>query len=159
MRFRSSSNSTVPRRSMSAMIDVVFLLLIFFMLTLQIAVPEGVHAVETPAAGPGPVPEVPVVSEVRVRLIADADGHLAEIRLGRRSLGNGDKAIERLGQEVQTLAFEARGIVDDGLPVIIEADPELQFTYSLRALGACQKQRHPDGQLETLRTRVRMVSP
>lgn len=159
MRFRSSSNNSRLPKSMSAMIDVVFLLLIFFMLTLQIAAPEGVHAVETPAKkGPGPRPDLPV-SEVRIRLTADADGHLAEIRLGRRSLGNGDEAIERLGQEVQALAFEARGIVDGGLPVIIEADAELQFSYSLRALGACQKYRRPDGQLETLQTRVQMVSP
>lgn len=157
MRFRSNSvHSSLPK-SMSAMIDVVFLLLIFFMLTLQIAAPEGTHTIESSAKA-GPQPAVPL-SEVRVRLLADADGHLAEIRLGRRSLGGGEEAIEQLSQEMQALAFEARGIIDDGLLVIIDADADLQFNYSLRALGVCQKHRAADGQLEALGTRIRMVSP
>lgn len=158
MRFRSRPDSMKLQKSMSAMIDVVFLLLIFFMLTLQIAEPEGAHAIEPPkGGGAGPV-EMPV-SEIRVRLVASEDGQLAEARLGQRSLGGGNEAVRRLGQEIQALCFEARGIVDDGLLVIIDADESLQFEYSLKALGACQKRRHADGRIESLGTRVRMVSP
>lgn len=157
MRFNNSAGPTNPRQSMAAMIDVVFLLLIFFMLTLQIVEPEGAHVIESSNAGPGPgaTPE----SEVRVRLIATDDGQLAEIRLGGRSLGAGDEAIRRLGREIQVLAREARGIADDGLLVKLDADAHLQFEYSLRAMGVSQKRRRENGTLEVLGTRVRMVAP
>ena len=157
MRFRSSNRSASLPKSMSAMIDVVFLLLIFFMLTLQIAAPEGVHAVEMPAEGTTP----PVINtpDIRVRLIADDAGRLAELRLGNRHLGSGDEAIDRLGKEIHALSFEARGIVNEGIPIIIEADADLDFGFSLRAMGVCQKHRGPDGQVEKLVTRVQMVAP
>jgi len=77
---------------MSAMIDVVFLLLIFFMLTLQIVEPEGVHAVETPRGGDGILRPDPL-PEITVKLVASDDGQLADVRLGSRSLGSGDDAI------------------------------------------------------------------
>ena len=157
MRFRTSSGSTNSQKSMTAMIDVVFLLLIFFMLTLQIVEPEGVHAIESQTHA-GPAAVVSPASEVRVRLIATDDGQLAGIRLGNRSLGAGDEAIRRLNQEMQVLATEARGLVDDGLLVKIDADAHLHFEYSLRALGACQKHRYPNGTLESLGTCVQMVS-
>ena len=159
MRFQTHSRSTNPRHSMSAMIDVVFLLLIFFMLTLQIVEPEGVHAVDTNRGGGRPDPRDAPSLEIKVRLVASEDGRLADVRLGSRSLGSGSNAIRQLGREIRSLARDSKGLDDDGLPVRIEADASLNFEYTLRALGACQKRRQPDGTLELLGTRVQLVSP
>jgi len=157
MRFQTRSGSTNPRQSMSAMIDVVFLLLIFFMLTLQIVEPEGVHALDAKPAGTRVMPGCGI--DIKVRLVASEDGQLADVRLGSRSLGSGSDAIRQLGREIQALARDSKRLVDDGLPVKIEADTSLNFEYTLRALGACQKRRQSDGTLELLETRVQLVSP
>ncbi len=101
MRFQTRAGSANPRQSVSAMIDVVFLLLIFFMLTLQIVEPEGVHAVDT-QSGTNCFPSPDPLPEITVKLVTSDDGRLADIRLGSRSLGSGDDAIRQLGRDSGT---------------------------------------------------------
>ena len=94
MRFRSSFNSSSPKQHMSAMIDIVFLLLVFFMLTLQIAIPEGVHEVTAQAESDGPGEMI--IPEIRVRLEADTSGSLTTVTLNRQLLGAGEDGLESL---------------------------------------------------------------
>ena len=156
MRFRSSFNSSNPSQNMSAMIDIVFLLLVFFMLTLQIAIPEGVHEVKAQADGPGPHMVIP---EIRVQLEAASDGSLASVTLNRRWLGEGQDGLKTLHNEVKRLcevlgpenAREAR--------IIIEADYDLNYEHSARALGACSKYRDDEGRLVALGPKVQIKTP
>lgn len=157
MRFRSSINSSNPSQNMSAMIDIVFLLLVFFMLTLQIAIPEGVHEVKAQAEGS--VPDHMVIPEIRVQLEAKSDGSLATVTLNRRLLGQGQDGLRTLHNEVKRLcevlgpenAREAR--------IIIEADYDLKYEHSARALGACSKYRDDEGRLVALGPKVQIKTP
>ncbi|WP_166828887.1 ExbD/TolR family protein [Thalassoroseus pseudoceratinae] len=92
--------SEADQRPFTALIDVVFLLLVFFMLTLKIVEPEGKLTVE---AGPtiASPPTFPTNLPINVRLESSSNGSLTDVRLARRSLGADKAGIERLRTEMQ----------------------------------------------------------
>ncbi|MDA0835114.1 MAG: biopolymer transporter ExbD, partial [Planctomycetota bacterium] len=84
---------------MTPMIDCVFQLLIFFMLTLKIIEPEGDFSVNMPRSSSGP-PQENILPEIKVRLVANADGTLGQVRLGQQNLGNDEAAFDRLNSRI-----------------------------------------------------------
>ncbi|NBB97258.1 MAG: biopolymer transporter ExbD [Alphaproteobacteria bacterium] len=111
MEFAPASRPRAPRESVVPMINVVFLLLIFFLMTAQIAPPDPVDV--TPPSvtlADGPVPEDAGVLwlgpegdlltaegtrpdltalEAQVTLRADADAPAADLARALRQLGQG----------------------------------------------------------------------
>ena len=68
---------------MAPMIDVVFQLLIFFMLTLNITEPEGDFSINMPQGRPVPNQPLDVtIQPLVVKMTANADGTLAALQLG-----------------------------------------------------------------------------
>ncbi len=123
--------------NVSAMIDVVFQLLIFFMLTLKIVEPEGDFSVNMPADGKSPdVP--PATLTLKVRLTASADGTLANLSLNSRSLGNDALVFERLNREILSIIGRPDDPAIDDLEVEIDADYHLHFRNVINAIGACR---------------------
>ncbi|MEM1062284.1 MAG: biopolymer transporter ExbD, partial [Planctomycetota bacterium] len=82
------------------MIDVVFLLLILFMLTLKITPPEGELDLAVPASAAANESPDPLLPPLRVELTADAGGGLASLTLDGADLGGGPDALERLHESV-----------------------------------------------------------
>ena len=77
---------------MAPMIDIVFQLLIFFMLNLKIVAPEGNFNVNMPIKAPSETPpDEPIVPDIKVKLQADANGNLVQLLLGDNPLGNDDR--------------------------------------------------------------------
>jgi biopolymer transport protein ExbD len=72
-------------QQMTPMIDVVFQLLVFFLLSFKIAALEGDFGIRMAQAGPG-TPHSGWTTPLRVRLTAGPDGELTAIRLGERKL-------------------------------------------------------------------------
>lgn len=157
MRIRSSVNASNPSQNMSAMIDIVFLLLVFFMLTLQIAIPEGVHEGKAQAEGPGPG-EI-IVPQIRVQLEAAGDGSLTTVTLNRRLLGQGEDGLKTLHGEVKRLCEVLGPENARETDIIIEADYDLKYEFSARALGACSKRRDNRGHLVALGPKVQIRTP
>jgi biopolymer transport protein ExbD len=122
---------------MSAMIDIVFQLLIFFMLNLKIITEEGDFDINMPVGQSSstatPEPKV----EYKVRLLADAQGRLADIRVGDVSMGNQiPDSFNRLNNSVRQWA-QSGGSYSDDLEVEIDADYGLQYQYIIKAISAC----------------------
>ena len=87
--------------NMSAMIDVVFQLLIFFMLTLKIVEPEGDFNINMPAVGAPTQPTDDIqLPDIKVKLQANSDGTLAGVYLGGTSLGNDQNAFKQLNLDI-----------------------------------------------------------
>ena len=88
MKLRATTrHKDVVQLQMTPMIDIVFLLLIFFVMTFKIIAPEGDFNIKMPIADPSqgaPPPELP---PIKVRLQANAAGELTAIGYGDRSLG------------------------------------------------------------------------
>jgi biopolymer transport protein ExbD len=115
-----------PQINMTPMIDVVFLLLTFFVLTFRIIVPEGDFNVEmSPMGHDQPVEVEP--DSVQIRLIAHADGSLSAIQFN-------DEDIEHFALLRQRVA--AIGKKNADLEVVLFPDEHLRFEHTVEAITA-----------------------
>jgi len=88
MKFRGTgSEAEKIEPQMAPMIDVVFQLLIFFMLTLKIIEPEGGFQINMPQGKPSSEPkDTASIDPVKVTMSANQDGTLAEIQVNNEAL-------------------------------------------------------------------------
>ena len=119
---------------MTAMIDIVFLLLIFFVMTFKVLAPEGDFNVKMPQkAGPGESPpgELPPLV---VQLRAGQGGRLAAIRFGDRELASFDE----LHRQIRPLVRDDAGPGSAGAraEVELECDYDLHFEHVIGAITA-----------------------
>jgi biopolymer transport protein ExbD len=130
----SSGPEKIPI-DMTPMIDCVFQLIIFFMLTLKIRANEGDFNINMPlGAGVGQSAELP---PIKVRLEANPDGTLRSVGLGRQSLGNDARAFGLLNQEVLGLVGRPGAAFSKDIEVEIDADYELHYQHVVSAMTAC----------------------
>ena len=112
---------------MASMIDVVFLLLIFFMCTASFKLLESQLPSQLPQAGTGEKAEHDDFDPIRIRLSRSPTGVLVECD----------------GQPCATFAgltdtLRARSRIAD-LPVLIEGEPFVPFGHMVAALDACHR--------------------
>ena len=120
---------------MAPMIDVVFQLLIFFMLTLKITKEEGDFGINMPiGAGGAPTDELPP-QELLIRMTANPDGTLNNVSLGANSFGNGPGVWDSLNAEIARLAYDPAG-PNDEVEVKIDADYNLHYDNTIQAVSA-----------------------
>ncbi len=148
MKFHSNSVlSSDIETQITPMIDVVFLLLIFFMLTLKIVEPEGDFQINMPIAAPKPTDQIDIqLADIRIRLIANNDGTLKQILFGQRSLGNGKEAFQKLNREVLKIIGFPGNPATAETEVEIDADFNLHYENIVSAVSACSGTLR-DGQL------------
>ena len=160
MRFRrKETEDTLQRRSFTSMIDVVFLLLIFFMLALHIVEPEGDFTIQTPGGiAPGPTVD-PFPHGIKVRLIADANGRLQSLELGRRKLGSGAEAFTRLNNEILKLIGRPGNPLTKDIEVEIDADYNLNYENIIKAVGACSGRLGERGQIVRYVEKIKFAPP
>ena len=110
---------------MTPMIDIVFQLLIFFIMTFKIIAPEGDFNIKMPVAAPSEgLPEPDQLPPMKVRMKAAASGHLADIQFGQTSLGTSFPSLRTSVRQV---------IGDDPGPGTLEnSEVELDCDYNLR---------------------------
>ena len=141
LRTRNSAGNKIDVQ-MAPMIDVVFQLLIFFMLTLKIIEPEGDFDINMPLGRPAES----AVSDadlppLKVRMQADpATGELTQLLYNERPMGNGDLAFERLNMEILKSINSLAAAGPDNLDKLeaeIEPDYELDYKYIIAAISAC----------------------
>ena len=121
---------------MTPLIDVVFLLLTFFIMTFKIIAPEGDFGIKMPPTGdtaqvsPQMLPQEPV----RVRLVADTAGNLADILVGSHRLGPDP---QRLREQVIALVGTAPTEQErENWEAVIDYDYHLKYQYTIDALTA-----------------------
>ena len=136
IRHTTSSGQDKIELQMTPMIDIVFQLLVFFVMTFKIVSLEGDFNVKMPLASesqemPDDIPPLP---PIRVRLVASPDGDIAGIRMGERPLASFDE-----------LHLAIRGIVGDaggptagaeGFEVELDCDYDLHYENVIRAVTA-----------------------
>lgn len=122
---------------MAPMIDVVFLLLIFFMLTLKIVKQEGDFNINMPISAPAQasddIPEIPL----RVIMEANPDGTLAALKFGNTNLGNDEFAFQRLNGEMGKLVGRRDNPFREDMEVEIDAAYNLHYGNVIKAVSAC----------------------
>jgi biopolymer transport protein ExbD len=134
MRIRNREDAQKNALNMTSMIDVVFLLLIFFVMTFKIVELEGDFSVRMPLAGNDSVTMDPTDLPLKLRLQADADGKLTSMVLNEIDLG---VDFDQLRANVVSLigtTTPAEG--EDGPEIEIDTDYNLRYEYVIRSITA-----------------------
>ncbi|HBN77564.1 ExbD/TolR family protein [Rubinisphaera italica] len=161
MKLRNSRvSATKIEAQMAPMIDVVFQLLIFFMLTLKIIPLEGDFNINMPLGQQATEsPDVPI-PPIKVRLTANEDGTLAGVSMRQVSLGNDNLAFDRLNAEVGNLVGRRDNPFMDDLEVEIDADYNLHYRHVISAVSACTGYVNPqNGQVIRYVEKVKFAPP
>lgn len=120
---------------MTPMIDCVFQLIIFFMLTLKIRADEGDFNINMPLGqGQADALQIP---DIKVRLDANADGSLARLKVGATDLGNDQQAFVELGRTIRGIVGRPGNPLANDIEVEIDFDDGLNYQYVVSAISAC----------------------
>jgi len=141
---------------MTPMVDVVFLLLIFFLMTFKITSPEGDFDVKMPLAAPAqstPTDALPI----DIRLRSTPDGKLAGIQMGERVLNS----FADLRKEIRTMVGDDRGpgSIAQNTEVKFDCDYQLDFKYTIAAITAISGYVSPDGRIIRLVEKISFAPP
>ena len=135
MKFRHKSvQQDKTELSMTSMIDIVFLLLVFFVMTFKISAQEGDFNVKMPLQDSGaPVDNTQL--PLKLRLIADNAGNLQQIVLNDgQSFGTDWEQVR--AYIVQLVGDQAGPSADDGPEVEIDLDYNLHYAHVIEAITA-----------------------
>jgi biopolymer transport protein ExbD len=131
---KGATSTKIPI-DMTPMIDVVFQLLIFFMLTLKISADEGDFSINMPIEPAGQA-DNSVVPELKVRLTAKGDGTLESVVLNDQPLGTGEAAFEELNRRVLAAIGRPGGPLSKEIEAELDPDYELRYSEVVRAMTA-----------------------
>ena len=127
----------MPKPDMTPMIDCVFQLMIFFMLTLKFVAAEGNFDINMPIGQAAGNPD-PLAQDIKVRMIADTNGNLVSLQIGARKLGNDQRAFIQLNSEIlRAIGGAPGGPAAKDTEVEIDADYNLHYQYVISAISAC----------------------
>jgi biopolymer transport protein ExbD len=158
MKLRRSSANVHDKveMQMTPMIDIVFLLLIFFLFSFKIVAVEGDFNIRMPAPGSGS-PSIESQLPIKVRLVADADGNLASIQMADRQLPN----FAALHDQVMSIVGNDTG--PDSAAANTEAelncDYNLKYKYVINAITAISGYVTPDGHIVKLIQKINFSQP
>ena len=144
---------------MTPMIDVVFQLLIFFVLSFKVVSLEGDFIVKMPL-GSTPAPGLPDPSApLKLRLVADRGGALTHVYLNQREFAAADwTQLQRhlLGLLGSSSAPDA---ARPDLEVEIDCDYQLHYHHAMDAVTAVSGMRDENRHVVPLIERVKLSPP
>ncbi len=143
---------------MTPMIDIVFQLLVFFIMTFKIVAPEGDFNIRMPIAAPseGKLDEL-LIPPIKVRLRATGTGHLAGIQMNEKGLGRNFKA---LSMEIRQIVGDSTGPGHaEDVEVEIDADYALRFEYVMDAITAVSGYVGPDNNIVKICEKIKFAPP
>ena len=159
MKIRSLSETEKIEPQMAPMIDIVFQLLIFFMLTLKIIEPEGDFNINMPIGAPSQTNPDQIFPDIKVKLVADPNGRLAQVRLGQRNLGAGPDVFRRLNSEIlKIIGYPGNPLTKD-MEVEIDADYGLHYQYTIKAISACTGRLDDQGRIIRYVEKIKFAPP
>ena len=147
--------------NMTAMIDVVFQLLVFFILTFKIVALEGDFSVKMPLASTEPPTEdiETLKTVITVKLNSGDNGNIAGIDvsdgLDSRSLTDQNMFSELTNFVESVLASNADPSTAEDVEVEFDIDYPLKYQYTVKAIGAVSGKVLPDDSVKTLIEKIK----
>lgn len=147
---------------MTPMIDIVFQLLVFFVMTFKIAAPEGDFNIKMPLQAPSSGPPIEQqLPPITVRLMARGDGSLSQIQFGNRVLQeNGRPSFPLLRQAVRDMLGDEPGpAVLETTEVELDCDYQLRYEYVIEAITHVSGYVDPEGRVIKLIEKIKFAPP
>ncbi len=144
---------------MTPMIDIVFQLLVFFIMTFQIVAQEGDFNIRMPMAamseGPPPIDKLPPMV---VRMQADSQGNLAQISLNQRPLG---VSMQLLHDEIRQVIGDDRGpgSLQETAEVELDCDYHLRYEHVIEVITAVSGYLDGSGNIVRLVENIKFAPP
>ena len=139
MKIRRLSHDERVELGMTPMIDIVFQLLVFFILTFNIVVVEGEFNFKMPLAGQGGLPPHDAPLAFVVHLHAGADGRLARVTVNHQSFEGAtrEQLLSKLNAYVVTNTSSLEPGMADGEPFVeLGFDAQLRYEHVVDGLAA-----------------------
>lgn len=157
MRIRNTEHRETIKLQMTPMIDIVFQLLVFFVFTFKIVLPEGDFNIRMPSSTASQSSEPSETPLLQVKLRAAPGGELAGVQLNDKAY-TGDDPFLQLHQDILSLVDDAGGPGSTDQEVEIEADYDLKYRYAMNAITAITGRIDPStGEQHKLVERVRFA--
>jgi biopolymer transport protein ExbD len=144
---------------MTPLIDVVFQLLAFFVMTFKIAAPEGDFNIKMPLAAPSPgLPDESQLPPTKITLRSDDNGVLTGILLGNRPIRDRGE----LRREIRAMVNDFGGPGSVGAKaaeVELDCDYQLHFEYVIDAITDISGYLTEDGRIVKLIEKIKFSPP
>jgi biopolymer transport protein ExbD len=155
MKFKSHSPEKAEMQ-LTSMIDVIFLLLIFFVMTFRISAQEGDFNIRMPIGGGSGAADSTNIP-IKLRLRSNIDGELVDIVVDEtRSFGNDFSKLRAF--ILQLTGGNAPPNPADGPEVEIDLDYNLRYEHVVAAITAVTGQRQGD-KIQRLVERIKFATP
>jgi biopolymer transport protein ExbD len=152
----AASGSDKVDINMTPMIDVVFQLLSFFVMSFKIVSQEGDFNVRMPIAAPREgLPDENLVPPLKVRMRAGAGGQLADIALNGNQLGT---SIQQLHNEINSIVGNESPTSRESYEVELDCDYDLRYEYVVQAITAVSGYKQGD-QIVKLVEKIKFAPP
>ncbi|MFM7116739.1 MAG: biopolymer transporter ExbD [Planctomycetota bacterium] len=150
--------------NMTAMIDIVFQLLIFFILTFKVAALEGDFEVKMPLASTNPSSMDEVLPTViHVGLTAGVNRDIASIEIddGTQALTftQSDMFQQLTGFVESVVAREGDPSMASEVEVEFDIADELRYRFTVKAIEAVSGRVLPDGTVKKLVNKIKFTQP
>ena len=160
MRVRHTGSGAPDKveQQMTPMIDIVFQLLTFFIMSFKIATVEGDFSIKMPLSAPSAgAPEDTPLPPIRVRLTANDDGTLRGIEMGERAL----PSFAALHNEIIGIVGtdSGPGSLAEQAEVELDADYDLHYQNVISAVTAISGYVDPNGRIVKLIEKIKFAPP
>ncbi|MEM9365011.1 MAG: biopolymer transporter ExbD [Planctomycetota bacterium] len=161
MKVRNREEGMKNELNMTSMIDIVFLLLVFFVMTFKIVEMEGDFSIRMPLANDSTSVVDPTDLPLKLRLRADSTGSLSAMELNEISLGNSQDSFTQLRANVIGLLGTSAPVEEeagDGPEIEIDTDYNLRYEYVIEAITAVSGYKDGD-QVVKLIEKIKFAKP
>lgn len=156
MKIRHTTEKEKIELQMTPMIDIVFQLLIFFIMTFKVVSLEGDFNIRMPANAPSEsIPDEDQLPPMTLRLAANDNGQLSGIRLNDRLFSSFDELHAHM---LQLLGDDA-GPASSSAEVELDCDYNLRYENVVAAITAVTGYLAEDGNIVKLVEKVKFTPP
>lgn len=134
-RSRPKPEANEAKMDMTPIIDVVFNLLIFFMLTMDFQEEEGMlmaHLPKDQGLSKSQVKQEEL-EEIRVRIIRKTEGEATRVMVGQKEVADPVETPTALISQLSNMMS-----INSKTPVIIDATKKAEFKYVIAVLNSCK---------------------
>ena len=156
IRNRDSRADDKIELQMTPMIDIVFQMLVFFIMTFKIVTQEGDFNIKMPLAAASGAEVDPTALDMRLRLTSNLDGDLTGIRLNETTFDSFEDLHLHI---VGLIGGDQPGSFRDSAEVEIDADYQLRYSFVIQAITAVTGYRNDQDEVVKLIEKIRFSPP
>ena len=143
-RRRRAATPPQVQLNITPMIDVIFLLLIYFVVTASFAMDEGILTAKLPE-GTGPAEALPKTPQRPIKIRLTSLSMPTECRIELVGIGRSPRHFKELTEQLAALQYNAQnpnGSFKPDNPLIIEPDGRVRWQHVVNAFNSAVKARY-----------------